>query len=159
MFLDPSSFKNIVENAPLISIDLCIVDGNKILLGERKNPPAKNYFFVPGGRIRKDESINDSFNRILKDEVRGEAIDSKCRKFLGIYQHFYKNNFLNRTNFSTHYIVLGFSIRLEDLYFKEKDLPKIQHSKYIWHEFTKENNPKFKIHKYTKAYFKDLINS
>ena len=159
MLLDPSIFKKIVENTPLISIDLCIVDGERILLGKRNNPPAKNYFFVPGGRIRKDESINDSFNRILKDEVSAETIDSSRRIFLGVYQHFYKNNFLNTTDFSTHYIVLAFKIEVEDLYFKDKHLPIIQHSKYIWHEFANENNAKFKIHKYTKAYFNKLINS
>ena len=43
--------------------------GRKILLGKRKNPPAKNFFFVPGGRIFKSELKKHAFKRILKNEL------------------------------------------------------------------------------------------
>ena len=52
------------------------------MLGKRNNPPAKNYFFVPGGRIRKDESINDKqkedFNKnpVVKELTVEEAMEA-----------------------------------------------------------------------------------
>lgn len=158
MFLESNLFKNIVQHAPLISIDLCIIDNNKILLGKRINNPAKENFFVPGGRIRKNETIEEGFNRILRDEVGAHVIGYTSKKFLGIYQHFYDNNFLNTNNFNTHYIVLAYKINLKELRMGGRDLPKIQHSKYVWHEL-EDNDSNLRIHKYTKDYFRDLIKS
>ena len=54
-FLSKTDFSFIVKNTPLISIDFCILKGKKILLGKRLNSPAKDFYFVPGGRIRKGE--------------------------------------------------------------------------------------------------------
>ena len=41
----------------MITIDLCITNNEKILLGKRNNPPAKNFYFVPGGRIRNQNLL------------------------------------------------------------------------------------------------------
>ena len=57
MFLSKSDFSIVISKTPLIAIDLCIVKDKKILLGKRINPPAKDFFFVPGSRILKDETI------------------------------------------------------------------------------------------------------
>jgi len=40
-----------------------------LLVGLRTNEPAKNYYFVPGGVIRKNETIELAFERILKAET------------------------------------------------------------------------------------------
>ena len=54
MFLEKELFSSIIENTPLISIDLVVKNHeNKILLGKRINKPAYNSWFVPGGRIYK----------------------------------------------------------------------------------------------------------
>ena len=90
--LEYELFKTIVKHTPLISIDLVIrKDKGEALLGQRLNRPAKNYWFVPGGRIFKDESFEDAFKRITFEELGvqtslGEAI------FLGVYEHFYYDN-------------------------------------------------------------------
>ena len=71
MFLSNEDFKNVISKVPMIAIDICILDNKKILLGYRKNPPAINYYFVPGGRIRKGETIEVAFKRILFEETGG----------------------------------------------------------------------------------------
>jgi colanic acid biosynthesis protein WcaH len=38
-------------------------------MGWRENEPAKRTWFVPGGRIRKDEKIADAFERIIRTET------------------------------------------------------------------------------------------
>lgn len=147
-FLDKDTFSSVIQNAPLISIDLVVKNSeDKILLGQRVNKPAKNSWFVPGGRIYKDEKVEDAFQRITKDEI-GKAFDISNAKFKGIYQHFYDDNVFN-DNFSTHYIVLGFELVIKE----ELSLDTIQHEKYKW--FTQKellNNQN--VYLYVKDYFK-----
>ncbi len=147
-FLDKDTFSSVIQNAPLISIDLVVKNSeDKILLGQRVNKPAKNSWFVPGGRIYKDEKIENAFQRITKDEI-GKAFDISNAKFKGIYQHFYDDNVFN-DNFSTHYIVLGFELVIKE----ELSLDTIQHEKYKW--FTKEELLCSEdVYSYVKDYFK-----
>ncbi|XYB84552.1 NUDIX domain-containing protein [Vibrio parahaemolyticus] len=39
------------------------------LLGLRNNRPAQGFWFVPGGRVLKGESLKDAFLRLCQDEV------------------------------------------------------------------------------------------
>jgi len=38
---------------PLISIDILLKKGDKVLLGKRVNKPAQGYFFSTGSKIKK----------------------------------------------------------------------------------------------------------
>ena len=52
-------FAQVIEHAPLIAIDLLVEDKEqRVLLGWRKNPPAQSSWFVPGGRIQKNETLD-----------------------------------------------------------------------------------------------------
>ena len=63
--LTQDTFKTIVASTPLISIDLLVLDPqNNVLLGKRVNRPAQGFWFVPGGRVLKDESIEQAFIRL-----------------------------------------------------------------------------------------------
>jgi colanic acid biosynthesis protein WcaH len=54
----------------IIAIDLIVHNKlGQILLGMRKNPPAQNTYFTPGGRAFKFESLNDAFARTIRDEL------------------------------------------------------------------------------------------
>jgi len=79
---EPEVFECIIKNTPLISIDLIVKNKEgKILLGKRKNRPAKGYYFVPGGRIFKNETIEQAFKNISKHEL-GLDLDIESAKFL-----------------------------------------------------------------------------
>ncbi|GAM63316.1 GDP-mannose mannosyl hydrolase [Vibrio ishigakensis] len=103
--LSLEAFKSVVRNAPLVSIDL-VVRNNKgeVLLGERTNRPAQGFWFVPGGRILKDESLEQAFSRLTLMEL-GKALKLTSARFHGVYEHFYNDNF-SEDDFSTHYVVL-----------------------------------------------------
>ena len=141
-------FKTIVANTPLISIDFIITNSEgKALLGQRQNRPAQNFWFVPGGRIFKDESFENAFKRISLEELGKEVILSEST-FLGVYEHFYDDNF-SEDNFSTHYVVHGYSLNFES---HELHLPTIQHNAYQW--FDIDNLlADASVHQYTKNYF------
>ena len=127
--LSRSDFKTVVQLAPLVSIDLIIRDPEgKVLLGRRNNEPAKGSYFVPGGRILKDERIQDAFARILKTEVDCEAAFVDAR-FLGAFEHFYETNFANEPGFGTHYVTLAYELNVTDVASVRTDP---QHSDYSW---------------------------
>ena len=140
------TFKTIVASTPLISIDLIVRNTQgEILLGKRTNRPAKGYWFVPGGRVLKDETLESAMIRLTKTELN---LDSNQTTFKGVYQHFYDDNF-SEDNFTTHYVVLAYEMVVDD---KLLSLPVEQHSEYHW--FTEDELlNSLSVHEHTKWYF------
>lgn len=89
--LEKETFKTVVKNTPLVSIDLCIVCDGKILLGKRKNDPLKGFFYTPGGRVLKNEAHVDCLKRvamselglIIRDMKKAELIEVQSGSYLG----------------------------------------------------------------------------
>jgi len=100
---------------------------NKILLGLRTNEPAKGSYFVPGGRILKNERLNNAFARILKAET--SFMIQLPKSLHRVYEHFYETNFLNEPGFGTHYVVLAYGLRIGSA---SKLRIDAQHSEYVW---------------------------
>jgi colanic acid biosynthesis protein WcaH len=140
----------IIKATPLVSIDLIIRNpSEKVLLGKRVNRPAKDYWFVPGGRIIKNETIGHALKRISKKEV-GLDLSTEAPCLLGAYDHIYEDNFLNLDGINTHYVVLAFAIQLQQ---EIEVRPDEQHSDLRWWEIDKLlKDPT--VHHNTKVYFK-----
>ena len=114
MRLDSATFLKIVEFTPLVSIDLIVFnDKGEVLLGYRKNRPARDCWFVPGGKILKDERILQAIRRISLTEL-GVELDPAHAKFKGAYEHLYDDNFAGVEGISTHYIVLAHEFNLPE---------------------------------------------
>ncbi|MHC4478820.1 MAG: GDP-mannose mannosyl hydrolase [Planctomycetota bacterium] len=149
--LGPDEFIEVVKRTPLVSIDLIVNnDRGRILLGLRKNEPAKGYWFVPGGRILKDEPIAQAFERIAYQEL-GIRLPYEDAEFVGVFEHLYPNNFTQKQDFSTHYVVLAHKITIDEASIQP---PDAQHSQYKWLDpdtIRKDDT----VHPYVKAYFKD----
>lgn len=155
--LEPSKFREIVKNTPLVSIDLIVRNQkNEVLIGLRKSSPAKNSWFVPGGRIRKDEKIDAAFKRITEDEL-GIPLNLKNARFLRVFEHLHERNFADEPGFGTHYIVLAHEIKLPVEY---SELPLKQHSDYRWMS-EKQLLQEDGVHPYTKDFFRqnDMIDT
>lgn len=104
-------FLFVVDKAPLVAVDLVVIrDMKEILLGRRNNRPAQGFWFVPGGRIRKNETMHVALERVAETELGlGEAI-RQGRLFaepFGAFEHFYSDCFAGECGVSTHYVVLG----------------------------------------------------
>ena len=112
MRLDSATFLKIVELTPLVSIDLIVFnDSDEVLLGYRRNQPARDSWFVPGGKILKDERISSAIRRISLTEL-GLELDPTLARFKGAYEHLYSDNFAGAEGISTHYIVLAHEAHL-----------------------------------------------
>lgn len=151
-FLDQEVFGLVVASTPLISIDLILRSSDqKVLLGERVNRPAKGFWFVPGGRVYKNETLDKAFTRIAQDEL-GLGRYRKDADLLGVFEHLYQDSQFGekKDDPSTHYVVIGYAI---DIQLADLDaLPKQQHHAYRWWS-REELMASPDVHQNTKNYF------
>ena len=145
--LDSKTFKTVINSTPLISIDLLVKKDNKILLGKRINKPAQGYLFSIGGRVYKNESIQQATARIAKTELNIEL--KLTPKFIGVYEHFYDDGIYK--DISTHYINLAYEVDINN---EMLNLPTEQHNEYQWLSIDELLSSK-QVHKHIKDYFKN----
>ncbi|MFC0117885.1 GDP-mannose mannosyl hydrolase [Pseudoalteromonas xiamenensis] len=153
MFLSKETFSTVIEHAPLVSIDLVILnEKGQALLGERLNRPAQHYWFVPGGRILKNEPLSVAFERLTLVEL-GEVFSLSDATLLGSYDHFYPDNVFGET-YSTHYVAIAYVLKLSK---PLNQLPmKVQHSSYKWFDIADLLQSDI-VHKHSKWYFEALM--
>jgi len=118
------------------------------LLGQRLNRPAKRFWFVPGGRILKDEALATAFKRLTTDEL-GEEFSVEQASLLGPYDHFYDDNVFG-DEFTTHYEAIAYVLVIDH---ELTHLPMgVQHGQYQWFDIATlaGNND---VHINTKNYY------
>ncbi len=147
--LSADDFATVIRSTPLVAIDLILTrpDG-AVLVGQRRNEPAKGFWFVPGGRIRKDERLDPAFARLLKAEtgLEGHRADSRL---LGVYEHLYDTNALGDPAFGTHYVVMGYQF---DVPADAAIAGDAQHAEFQWRQ-PADLLADPDVHANTKAYF------
>lgn len=112
--LSIGDFSALVKNGVLIAFDLVCRDANgQVLLGLRENAPAKGYWFVPGGRIHKGETMPQALARVTQAEL-GVSIPAADFQFLGLYDHIYPENFRGDEDFGTHYVIIALQFKDTD---------------------------------------------
>ena len=105
--LPAADWLQVVRHAPLVSIDLILLDPEgHVLLGLRENEPARGTWFAPGGAVRKGETLDAAFARIALTEL-GLSLERSAATLQGAYEHFYETNFAGAPGFGTHYVVLA----------------------------------------------------
>jgi len=158
MWLDEATFRTVVDATPLISIDLVVEsrDG-EILVGRRLNRPAQGFWFVPGGRIQKNETLDAAFTRLTSTEL-GISLSRPDARLLGVYEHFYDDSVFGpaESGPSTHYGVFGYHLKLDPEQYAR--LPVQQHSEYCWKTAAEiEQAPQ--VHENSRAYMNALAPS
>ncbi|RDK00813.1 GDP-mannose mannosyl hydrolase [Paraburkholderia lacunae] len=143
-------FLNVIDATPLVAIDLIIEnETGGYLLGRRVNKPAQGFWFVPGGRIRKNEHLDEAFRRIASEELGRADLSRADADLLGVYEHLYDDNFSGQPGISTHYVVLGYKLRGT---IELASLPDLQHTAYRW-ATAEEITTDATVHLNTQAYF------
>lgn len=144
-------FLEVVRLTPLVSIDLIVTDAqHRVLVGRRTNRPARGTWFVPGGRIRKDESLREAFRRVAADELGLIVGSPQAASFRGVFEHRYEDNFAGVPGISTHYVVLTYELALDSAFSVERFE---QHSDYAWMP-PSELLAREDVHDNTRAYFR-----
>lgn len=153
LMLERQDFMRLVKNAPLFAIDLVVLnEKDQLLLGKRLNPPAKGDWFVPGGRVFKNEPLAKAFERITAAEL-GRSFSYNQSIFLGLFEHFYPESVFG-DQVSTHYINATHLLKLKN---EELEPPKDQHQSYRWLTLD-EVERDGRVHQYSKVFIKALRN-
>lgn len=126
--LDGQTFKSIIENTPLVSLDICLVCNGQLLLGKRNNEPLLGCWFTPGGRILKNESWQMCLKRVARSELGLIVAEAEEFNLMGVWDHFYGNSAVGQ-NISTHYVNLP---HYAEFQFKPKIILDDQHSEFQW---------------------------
>lgn len=152
MWLDLPTFQTVVASTPLVAIDLVVRNTRgEALLGLRVNRPAYGYWFVPGGRIQKNESLDSAFQRITREEL-GRTFARADARLLGVFEHFYDDSVFANAGLGpdTHYVVLSYCLDLPEG--QALQPPTEQHQQYRWWA---QDELRFspRVHENTRAYF------
>ncbi|MBU7437333.1 GDP-mannose mannosyl hydrolase [Paraburkholderia fungorum] len=144
-------FLDVVRLTPLVAIDLIVRDAEaRVLIGHRRNRPARDTWFVPGGRIHKDETLDAAFARIADAELGIARLARSTARFEGVFEHHYEDNFAAEPGVSTHYIVLAYALQLTS----SVPVGRLdQHSEYLWLS-PAALLARPDVHENTKAYFR-----
>ena len=154
--LSKDVFLGVVDAAPLIAMDLIVVrGGTEILLGLRNNRPAQDFWFVPGGRIRKNEPMQTALARVAQDEL-GLSLAALPQPpvHMGAFEHFYSDCFAGDVGVSTHYVVMGNLVQLPAG--TELAIADAQHSALRWWQLA-EAAKSAEVHRFTKVYVTDIL--
>jgi colanic acid biosynthesis protein WcaH len=135
-------WRTIVRNVPIVSVDLVVRHGDGVVLGRRENRPARGEWFVPGGRVKKDEGLDEAVHRIAAAEL-GVDVDIESR--LGVYEHRYDESEFAAIP-TKHYLANGFVVRPRS----EAFAPDDQHA-----ELRVFEPPFPDLHPYVEAYLRD----
>ncbi len=125
-----------------------------ILLGECLNRSAQGFWFAPGGRIQKNESLDAAFRRLTFGEL-GRAFERSTARLLDIYGHFYADSVFGAADADpdSHYVVLGYHLHVP------ADLPLAppaeQHDSYRWWPMA-EMQASSGVHDNSRAYLQAL---
>lgn len=155
MWLSNDVFRSVVASTPLVSIDLVVQNARgECLLGQRLNRPAKGSWFVPGGRILKNETLDAAFSRLTQEEL-GQAYQRSDARFLEVYEHFYADSIFgdNGQAPETHYVVLAYQLVLPEG--ATLPLPHAQHGAYRWWPLIEMQTHEL-VHANTRAYLAAL---
>lgn len=148
MSLEQDKFLSIITATPLVAIDLILQsERGRVLLGRRVNRPAQGFWFVPGGRIRKNERIKDALRRISRAEL---GIEIEHAELVGAFDHIYDDNYFGAPGVNTHYVVLAHRCAFSE---QTPMRPDDQHSAMRWWEIS-ELLASPEVHENTKRHFK-----
>jgi ADP-ribose pyrophosphatase YjhB (NUDIX family) len=121
--IEKNLYNLIIENVPILCVDGFIISDNKILLLKRNNYPAFGEWWVPGGRVLKNEELDNAILRKMKDETN---LNVKIISKFDIYETIFDN----KHTVNVCYLLSTDSI---DVHIN------CEHSEYFWFQF--ENLP------------------
>ncbi|WP_456409430.1 NUDIX hydrolase [Caldithrix abyssi] len=90
------------QSYPQIGVGAVVIKDGKVLLVKRKNPPAKDQWAIPGGRLKLGETLKEACQRELLEET---GIKAKVQELIYAFEVIERNP-NNQIRF--HYVILDF---------------------------------------------------
>ncbi|MEK7592227.1 MAG: NUDIX domain-containing protein [Patescibacteria group bacterium] len=127
-YIPDESYKALMEFGPICAIDIIFFnkEKTKTLLGKRVNKPYKNIFYSFGGRLRKNELLEDAAIRIAKNET-GIRLNESDLIFAGVDNEISDGSIFEKINY--HAVVIYFGCVISS---STKIHLDAQHSTHKW---------------------------
>jgi colanic acid biosynthesis protein WcaH len=145
--LTDAEFATLAALGPIVSVDLLIQDGPgrgktfRTLLGRRSIEPAKGYWFTPGRRLERGETLAQAVVRLAGEELDMHILAQNAT-FHSVREHIWTGQGANR-----HYIVIVYRL-LGNVDARELPVDR-GHSEFRW--FTRaELYADPEVHRYVK---------
>jgi colanic acid biosynthesis protein WcaH len=88
MKLAVEEYRKILSTVPIVCVDCLVInDKGEYLLVKRKNEPLKGEYWVPGGRLHKNERLTDAVRRKMREEI---GVEVEIVKGLGYFEEFFE---------------------------------------------------------------------
>jgi colanic acid biosynthesis protein WcaH len=110
VWIPAAEWRTIVEHVPIVSVDLLVRYDGGLLFGRRTNEPAKDHWFLPGGRVRKFETREEAVHRVAREEL---GVEVELVESLGAYEHFYDEANVEGVD-GKHYLANGYVVDVVD---------------------------------------------
>ncbi len=90
-YIDQELYNQFLDKMPIVCVDLLLYSPkrNQFLLIRRNQEPLKGNLYFPGGRLFKNETLENGCKRIAKTET---GLDCEVRRFLGVYETDFANS-------------------------------------------------------------------
>ena len=131
-------YQQILEYLPIFCIDLVLYHQGKVLLTYRTQQPAKDQWWIQGGRVFKNETFSQAVQRLAKREI---GIEVEILNQIGTYEVFFEQGILP-TKTGIHDVAVCFLVKPKDKAEIKLD-PTHQQWKWIdkieahWHPYVK----------------------
>jgi colanic acid biosynthesis protein WcaH len=127
-YFSDQDYQTIVQSVPICTVDLVIFNPEmtQTLLFKRQNKPLKNVYFTAGGRLFKNETLENCATRQAKREL-GLSIETADLRAAGFVNEIFEDSAFGEVNY--HTVNCFFSYIL-----KSNDILKLdsQHSESVW---------------------------
>lgn len=140
MIIPEYTLRKIHQSVPVLCCDILLSFNKTYLLIKRKEEPLKDQFWVIGGRVHKNEKIEDAARRKIKEETN---LTPYYLKMIGVYDdEFQEGSSLGKFDTPYHTLAVVFEARVNSLdHLKLNDY----HTEYILSDTKPE---RFKIGKF-----------
>ena len=140
-YIKSELYQKIHNYLPIVCVDIVIkTPGNEFLMVKRKENPARGKWWIVGGRVFKNESLESAARRKVQDEIG--IVVNKVEKLIEGYELFFKEDPYGHEN-GTHTIVACFLSEIENIgnlkldnFHSEYKL--FRHYDNNWHYYLKE---------------------
>lgn len=123
-------YEKIHMTMPIACVDIIIINDNSFLLVKRKNKPAQNQWWFPGGRILKDETLIEAVIRKSFEETR---LKVKIINRIGVEETIFPDGPFNSATHTINVVYLTKVINPETIKLDE------QSGEYNWFSGINEN--------------------
>ncbi len=128
-FIEKSTYQQAVHQLPIVCVDIFLYNPKleTYLLVYRKNAPAKDTWWLPGGRLHKGESFFEAAKRKCWDEVKVKVLPLKQ---LGTYSTVFPDSEWQCQTHTINTVVLAI------LSSEETPEVNLEHGGYQWRHLT-----------------------